>query len=256
MKKRLMLLLIAALLALLVPHVASANSPVRRPWLIRVECENMESGTRMDVVLLRADGSTRTEENVYQPYRDETTGYAYFEYEDGETAFYLSRIAPDGTETHTETAKLTEYGLYRYDGEANRLEANGTYYSRADNCGTGVAAVACFLLLLIAPLGLTLLIEFLIALCFRIRPKKYVLIINLITNPVMNLLLFVLILFGPERHVYWIALGVLELAAVGLEYLFYTKKCRGVGKLRLFLFSLTANAVSYLIGCGALYLIT
>jgi hypothetical protein len=247
MKKRTWILLLAIIL-LLVPHVASANSPVRRPELMRIECENMTAGTRMDVVLFKADGSKRTMEDLYRSYGEGTTGYVYFMHEDGETSFYLKVIAPDGTETASETVQIVAYGAYRYDGAENRLESTGAYYSRAQSCGDGIAVIAVLLLLLVLPLGLTLLFEFLTALCFGIRPKKYVFIINLITNPVMNVLLIVLTLSAEQPWVYWAVLAVLELLVIGLEFLFYTKKYRETSRIRLFAFTLTANLVSFAAG--------
>ncbi len=254
MRKRLCLVLATVLLLLFVPHVASANSPARSPWLLEVECGNMVPGTTMNVLLYAGSEQTRTLENAYYPYFDGTSGEISIRYENGETAFCLRVTTPDGTQTLTDTVGIVEYGKYAYDGATNLLEANGTYYSRAENCTTGAEILLYLVLLLFAPLGLTLLIEFLTSLCFRIRPRKYVVFINLITNPVMNLLLLLLMLVvSPARWVYWVVLGVMELAAVGLEYLFYTKKCPQIGRLRLFFFTLTANALSFLIGFGLLY---
>ena len=257
MRKRLCLVLAAVLLLLLIPHAASANSPVRSPWLLEIECSNMVPGTTMDVLLFAGSERTRTLEDAYHSYSDGTSGGLSVWYEDGETAFCLQVTTPDGTQMQTDAVGIVEYGKYAYDGATNRLEANGTYYSRAENCTAGAEILLYLIFLLFAPLGLTLLIEFLTSLCFGIRPRKYVVVINLITNPAMNLLLLLLMfLFSPVRWVYWVALGIMELAAVGIEYLFYTKKCRQIGRLRLFLFTLTANVLSFLIGCGLLYFLT
>ncbi len=247
MNKRLLIVCLAALL-LFVPHVASANSPARNPRELKIECTGVEQGTKIDVVLLSGSEKTRTAEDVFLRYGDQTTGYIYILFEDGETAFCLRVTASDGTETRTNEVPIEEYGSYRYDGAENRLEATGTYYSRAQSCGNGALILLYLLMLLILPLGLTLLIEFLVALCFRIRPKKYVLIINLITNPVMNVLLVVLTLLFDQSWVYWVALAVLEAAVVGLEFLFYTKKYRETSRGRLFAFTLTANLVSFAAG--------
>lgn len=255
MKKRFCILLITAILLLLVPHAASANSPVRRPELMQVECENMTAGTRMDVVLLKADGSIRTMEDQYRPYGGGTTGYVYFKHEDGETSFYLKSFMPDGTETDSEMVQIVAYGSYRYDGAENRLESTGTYYSRAQSCGDGAVVIAMLPLLLVLPLGLTLLTEFLTALCFRIRPKKYVFIINLITNPIMNVLLITLTLILEPTWTYWAALAVLEILVIGLEFLFYTKKYRETPRARLFAFTLTANLVSFAAGVAVTQLL-
>ena len=79
MKKRLCMLLIAALLLMLVPRVASANAPI--PWYIEISCVNVDAGTQI------ANG---------------TTGTIGMDYESDETSFYLICTAPDGTETRTD----------------------------------------------------------------------------------------------------------------------------------------------------------
>ena len=240
MKKRICILLLIAVL-LLVPHVASANAPI--PWYIEIGCENVEAGTQITVVFQREDGTTRTQ------IAEATTGTIGMGYESDETSFYLVCTAPDGTETRTASVQLVSWGCYRYDGATNTLSANGTYYPRGSNCADGVLTAVLIVLAFVLPLGLTLLFEFLVSLCFGIRPKKYVLIINLITNPVMNLLLLLLaMILGPEQWVYWTVLAVLELAVVGLEFLFYTKKCREIPRVRLLIFTVVANLLSFLIG--------
>lgn len=260
MKRRLCILLLAALLVLLVPHAASANSPGYNPWVIRIDCTGVAEGVRIDAVLLRADGSERRAEDVYQSgYGDDARGSIHFFYEEGETAFYLVQTAPDGTETRSAQAALLAYGQFTYDGATNRLEPNGTYYSRRQQSMDNTKTILLLILLFfVLPLGLTLLAEFLIALLFRIRPVKYVFAINAITNPVMNILLLLAMLgllaesgFGMERWVYWVVLGALEVVAVWVEYRFYTRKYPEIERKRLLLFSITANAASFLLGVAA-----
>lgn len=260
MKKRICILLIAVLLALSVPHAASANSPGYNPWVIRIDCTGIKENVRVDAVLLKTDGTARRAEDVYQSaYGDDTRGSIHFFYEEGEEAFYLVQTAPDGTETRSAQMALLEYGQFTYDGKTNRLEPNGTYYSRRqqsmDNAKTILLLILLFFVL---PLGLTLLAEFLIALLFRIRPVKYVFAINAITNPVMNILLLLAMLgllaesgFGMERWVYWVVLAALEVVAVWVEYRFYTRKYPEIARKRLLLFSITANAASFLLGVAA-----
>ncbi len=249
MKKRLCMLLIAALLVLLVPHVASANAPI--PWAIEIACSNIEEGTQVDVVVLKEDGTTRTQ-HAEDPQRG-----IFLSFDSDETSFYIVCTAPDGTETRSETVELAEYGQYRFDGATNRLTRDGSWYSRKDknSCSNGILWALLLVLLFVLALGLTLLFEFLVALCFGIRPKKYVFIINLIINPVMNLLLFLLAAFDPDLWFYCTALGVLELVAVVLEFLFYRRKYPQYTGVRLFFFSLTANVVSFALGCAALCLL-
>ena len=250
MKKRVWILLLLAVL-LLLPHTASANSPVRRPHLIQIECENVAAGTRIDVELYREDGASRRLEDVY---RANQMPAVVFDAEDGETSFCLVCIDEAGTETKTEPVQLIEYGLYRYDGAENRLTPNGTYYS-AQSCDAGSVLLTCLLfpvyllLLLLAALAVTLLIEWLIALCFGVRPVKYVFAINAITNPVMNILLLIaLLLLSFSRVAYWVMLALLEALVVFLEYRYYRSKYPETGKTRLLLFTITANALSLALG--------
>lgn len=252
MKKRAWILLLIIALFLL-PHTASANSPVRRPWMMQVECENVAAGTRIDVELYREDGASRRLEDVY---RSNQMPGVVFEAEDGETSFCLVCIDEAGTETKTETVPLSQYGLYRYDGAANSLTPNGVYYSSAQNCeGVGGLLLSCLLfpvyllLLLVAALAVTLLIEWLVALCFGIRPVKFVFAINAITNPVMNILLLIAsLLLSFSRVAYWVMLALLEIAVVFIEYRYYRSKYPETGKTRLLLFSITANALSLALG--------
>ena len=255
MKKRLLIGILVLCALLLVPHVASANSPARSPWMLRVECSNMISGTEIDVVFVGKGGQTRTLKDEYREYSDGTTGYLYPFCESGETAFYLRVMLPDGTERQTDEAKIVDYGCYTYDGETNLLKENGTYYSKSEALGTGALILLYILGIFLVPLALTMLFEFLAALAFRMRPKKYVLIINLITNPIMNLVLVVLTLWLSGGAAYWITLAVLELIVCGLEFLFYTKKYKDRKKWVLLVFTLVANTVSAAAGLLPLWLI-
>ena len=140
MKKRLCMLLIAALLLMLVPHVASANAPI--PWYIEISCVNVDAGTQIEVVFQREDGTTRTQ------IANGTTGTIGMDYESDETSFYLVCTAPDGTETRTASVQLVSWGCYRYDGATNSLSANGTYYPRGSNCADGVLTAVLIVLFL------------------------------------------------------------------------------------------------------------
>ena len=104
--------------------------------------------------------------------------------------------------------------------------------------------ILSFFLCLILAIGVTIVIEMLVGLCFRMRPIRYVIIINLITNPVMNLLLLILSISVESSAAYTVALLVLEAIVRGLEFLFYTRKYRERKKWVLLLFTLIANAAS------------
>ena len=101
--------------------------------------------------------------------------------------------------------------------------------------------------LLILPLLFTVLVEWLIALAFRIRPYKYVLIINVITNLCMNVLLCAVI--GYTGMSYTMTVFILEVLVAGTEYLYYLRKYRTdeeITKRKLFVFTVVANLASWL----------
>ncbi len=95
---------------------------------------------------------------------------------------------------------------------------------------------------------LTLVIELLFALCFRIRGKDLIIVglVNVLTNPAV----VVLYLLLCRYYCLWDAAVViiLEIIAFLTEALIYKTVCRSIK--RPFLFAFGANAFSYL--CGAL----
>lgn len=251
MKKRICILLLLALLLMLIPHTASANAPAPDPWELSVYLQNVPEGTTVTAFFLHENGSLRQGETY-------TTGSAKswkigVRFTEDEKQFYLTLLAPDGTETQTNAAAIEPYGSYTFDGETNVLTAGKP--KGADSCtgGIGEACLSCgaWLLLYVfaaflMPLAVTFLVEWLTALCFKIRPVKYVFAINAITNPIMNLLLLIAYAFG--RLSYWIVLAALEIAVVFIEYAFYKKKYPEISHRRLLLFTITANVLSLVVG--------
>jgi hypothetical protein len=162
----------------------------------------------------------------------------YFIRPEDATHFYVEVTMADGT-VHasapvdgTERNQKNEYNV-----------RNNTLKEKTDL--SGWLYVPLILLSLVAvlalPLGFTVLVEFLVAIPFRLKPYKHVILINLITNSVMNVLLYILRLSGTGL---WIV-ALLEAAVVLVEYLFYTKKYTDHPKGKLLLFSLIANALSW-----------
>ena len=251
MKKRICILLLAAILLMLIPHAASANAPVPDPWMLSVHLLNVPEGTKVTAFFLHENGSLRQGE-TYTSGSAESWKIGVW-YQEGETQFYLTLLAPDGTETQTNTAAIEPYGSYTFDGKTNALTAGKP--KGADSCTSGIweACMSCGAWLLLytfaaflMPLAVTFLAEWLTALCFRVRPVKYVFAINAITNPIMNLLLLIAYAFG--RLSYWIVLVALEIAVVFIEYAFYKKKYPELSHRRLLWFTITANVLSLAAG--------
>jgi len=109
-------------------------------------------------------------------------------------------------------------------------------------------------------LGLSILIEIGVGFLFRFKGKdqiKVIIWMNILTNPTMNLLLVLLTFFFSivQGDRYYIALGILEVIVVYIEYTIlnyvfgkeYTKK-------KLLLISFCMNAASLVIGLLVFYL--
>ena len=248
MKKRICILLLAALLLMLVPHAASANAPAPNPWELSVYFQNVPEGTVVTAFFQQENGEIRRGETYTS---DGTKNWRIrVWYEEDETRFYLTLAAPDGTETQTDAAAIEPYGSYICDGETHTLVAgkpkgvDSRLWDLCLSCGAWLLlyALAGFLM----PIAVTFLVEWLTALCFGVRPVKYVFAINAITNPLMNLMLLIAYAFG--RIGYWITLTALEIAVVFLEYAFYKKKYPDISRRRLLLFTITANALSLIAG--------
>ena len=104
-------------------------------------------------------------------------------------------------------------------------------------------------------LGVTIVVELLVGLAFRLRRIYRVVIINLFTNPIMNFLLLFLTLSATGKAIYWIVLVILELLVCGVEFWFYAVKYKDRKKWVLLLFTLTANAASAAAGILPVWLI-
>lgn len=100
-----------------------------------------------------------------------------------------------------------------------------------------------------APLIVTLVTEWLISLAFKLKPGCYILI-NLATNPVMNILIS--ILYNQTPFDYYVLLLILEVIMAALEFGFYLLKYKGYTKRRLLFYTVVANLTSW----GIYYLIS
>ena len=251
MKKRICILLLAAFMLLLIPHAASANAPAPDPWELSVYLRDVAEGTTVTAFFLHEDGALRQGETYTSDGAKNWKIDVWFAMD--ETQFYLTLTAPDGTETRTNEIAIEPYGSYTLDCETNTLTAGKP--KGADSCtgGLGELCLSCGAWLLLyafagffMPVAVTFLVEWLTALCFKIRPTKYVFAINAITNPVMNLLLLIAYAFG--RISYWIVLVALEVAVVFIEYAIYKKQYPDISRRRLLVFTITANVLSLTLG--------
>ena len=128
---------------------------------------------------------------------------------------------------------------YTYSVSDNEFTGIGTFNTRKP----AVLQIALWVFMLAIPWGLTVLLEWLVALIFKIKPSRYVCFTNLVSNPVMNIVLLI-VMSNFIINYFWLVL-ILELLVVGLEFLFYTFRYKDISKKRLLLFAVVANAVSY-----------
>ena len=241
MKKRILIILLALVMMLPLWHVASANAPVPDPTESFLDYRSVPEGSTV-AIMADSDGVTREVESIVT---SSTGGRISFHLEDG-TSFYAEIMTPEGDVLRSDPLVFEGGMHYRFDAETGVLE-HGKYI--ADSCSTGTAIfVAVVIVLLIGALGVTILLEMIVGFCFRMRPIRYVIIINLITNPVMNILLWIITIVAGGGRAYWIALAVLELIVCGFEFWFYARKYRERKKWVLLIFTLVANAVSASVG--------
>ena len=246
MKKRICLLLLVVLI-LLIPHAASANSAARDPWELRVYLEKVEEGTTVTILFAGADGVFREAES--RTATGKSGQDVRFFFREGDERFCLVCVAPDGAETRSNDVGIVLYGKYVYDGGRNLLEDKTAYYNTKANCETGSAILSVILLIFFVPVAITFLVEWLTALCFKLRPVRYVFAINAITNPTLNLMLLIAAaMLSSARIAYWIVLAALEIAVVFIEYRYYVRKYADVRCAKLLLFSIAANVLSLAIG--------
>jgi hypothetical protein len=108
-------------------------------------------------------------------------------------------------------------------------------------------------------LTLTVIIELIVSIFFRIKPKKLILFANIITQPALQLLMYLAFRFISYKTAY-IVFYVMEIAIVFIEYLIYKRyihpnnkeyaftQTPSPSKRKLFIFSLTANLLTFIAG--------
>ena len=227
------LLLAALVLLCLLPAGTRANS-AHNPYWKDVVLSDTQGVDSVAVYVEKSDGSFylfKTFESEHK--QDQRISFSRPE---SATRFYIEVTMTDGTVRASEPIDCTGYDQdYKYNVKTNVLKEKANLF---------LLYLLLAPLLLVAPLAFTVLAEFLAAILFKLKPYKFVVIINLITNPIMNLLLGMLSAFGTDGAYPWILLG-LEVVVVSVEYLFYTKKYKDQPKGKLFAFSVVANALSW-----------
>lgn len=245
MKKRLLIaILVLCMLAVFLP-TASANAPVPDPTVFWLDYRNVPEGAVLSVVT--TDGET-----LYTMTAQTDSGRLTV-LDGAEADFYVRLECPDGRQVQSDSIPFESRDYFRFDGETGKLE-QGSYLKEESNSTVWILFALAALGLFLA-LNITIVVEILVGLCFRLKRYYRILLINLITNPVMNLVLLLLTLTSSGSSAYWIVLAVLELLVCGVEFWFYARKYRERKKWVLLLFTLLANALSAAAGILPLWLL-
>ncbi len=105
---------------------------------------------------------------------------------------------------------------------------------------------------------LTVIIETVIALLLKARHKtdiKNIIIINCITNPILNYVMLIVAYFVSNRIIIYTVLFAFEMIVVYSEYKYYQKKLN-YNNMNLLGFSAILNASSYFVGLAIIKLIS
>ena len=86
-------------------------------------------------------------------------------------------------------------------------------------------------------------LELLVAIPFKIKPKRKILVVNLATQFILT----VVVLTGMIKP-YWLAVLIMEAVVYAAEYFAYTKLFKDISKKTLLIYTIVANTVSLLIG--------
>lgn len=108
-------------------------------------------------------------------------------------------------------------------------------------------------------LAITIVIELVVSIFFKIKPIKIVILANIITQPILQLLIYLSFKFISYKAAY-VVFYVLEVAIVFVEYFIYKRYIKSHNKEysftqtpvpskgKLFIFSLTANLLTFIVG--------
>ena len=149
----------------------------------------------------------------------------------------VRQVSDPFTPGHFSTTKI-KYVQITYNAESNETEiyfvTRGDWY---------------LMLIFLAPLTvfiamwLTVLIEVVIGLIFRMKPLRIIFLTTGISNLIMNILLIYL---HSVKELPWIPVViVLELLVLIAEFLIYKKKYRDRSTVRILIYTIIANALSF-----------
>ena len=231
--RRLGLLLAVLCLLCLVPVGTRANS-AHNPYYKDVVLSDTQDVDSIAVYVDGPDGAFRLFK-TFESEQKKDQKISFKRPEDA-TRFYVKVTMADGTVRTSEPVDCTGYDQdFRYDVKANTLKRKGP------SVGSSLLTI---LFILFLPLAFTIAVEVIVAVCYQFNHLENVLLINLVTNLLMNCLLFYLRSMMKGQSALWVTV-LLEVIVVVIEYLFYTKKYPEYTKGKRLSYTLVANAMSW-----------
>ena len=230
---------------LLFPIIAFANAAPPRPIDIHIAIDDYSNIKKVFIQWSRDGVQYVQEEEGSYPQETRRRDERIFSFVNDEgqyKSFKLRIIFMDGKLVESNAAEYKEWGTYIYHVKDNVLETGPIISWKIDGYFYAMG--------LLLPLICTLLIEWLISLAFKLKPGNYVVIANMVTNPIMNILL--LKLFNRFFIDYYLILLIVEILVAVLEFIFYRIMYAECSKKRLSLFVVLANSASW----GIYYLIS
>lgn len=249
MKKRVFIFL-AVLLILLIPARAFANAPVPDPLSGKITYTNVEPGSWVQVLTAGEDGVRHDAEESYEEAEKSSGSFSYRRSRD-DKLIQIEVISPVGDFTLSNSLELVDYGNYEYDGKTNVLkESSGKGSAIIDSLSVILGALL-YGIWIIASYVLTIIIEMIVGLFFKMKPYGRIALANLMTNVPMNIILILcdtLLGIGSD----WLLYG-LEILCVVIEFLYYKKKYTKKKPGTIFIYTLLSNILSFITGILLIY---
>ena len=155
--------------------------------------------------------------------------------------FELEIVLRDGNSQTSNRIDFSDNMNYAYNVQENHIKMCFTYNS------TPIKELFQYYLFLLPQIliacAFAVLIEWIIALLFKIKPWRYVIIANLISNVSMNILIGLSLKYFIFN--YFLVVLVLEILVIVAEFSFYKHKYKDIGKAKLIIFTLVANIISW-----------
>lgn len=269
MKKKLtaFLFIVAALLLSVMP--VYANAPAPDPSAVTLTITHPELLSKVRMILYDENGQDLHEEtdvlgsgyergkaDILKEIEEEGAGkkIQFYFMNARLYDFSFEFTLNDGTVITTDHIGAESEMYHKYVFNAKTQEFKKGSSSSDHVFLSGCFNVLSFGLIFLIPCGVTILIEWLISLIFRLKPGKIVVLTNLCTNLVMNIVISFICGLIPVN--YYIVVIIAEIIVMGIEFLIYSLAYKSQPKWKLLIYTIVANIASWGLYTLALLLLT